>query len=267
MNVLGVILARAGSAGLKNKHLLPLLGRPVIKYTFSHARQSKRLTRVVVSTDSPQIRRLAEANFFETVKRPAELATADASVQDAMIHALDEVKRTSTFRADALVVLYGNVPARGDGVIDRALQTLEDTGCDSVRTFCPVGKWHPAWMSKFGEEGRVEALPPGSFPRGQDLPSLSLHDGAVVAVSRPAMERGRDNPLNPHAFFGLDRRGIRTESGETVEIDEQRDLFWAEAVLRERERLAAMAAAASEPNGKRADGGRDGWGDSMRMAS
>src|SRR5687768_4601663 len=87
MNVLGVILARANSTGLKNKHLLPLLGRPVIKYTFAHARQAKLLTRVVVSTDSPQIRRLSEANFFETVRRPAELATADASVQDAMLHA------------------------------------------------------------------------------------------------------------------------------------------------------------------------------------
>ena len=29
MNVLGVVLARGGSAGLKNKHLLKLLGKPV----------------------------------------------------------------------------------------------------------------------------------------------------------------------------------------------------------------------------------------------
>jgi CMP-N-acetylneuraminic acid synthetase len=239
MNVLGVILARAGSAGLKNKHLLPLLGRPVIKYTFAHARQARLLTRVVVSTDSPQIRRLAEANFFETVKRPAELATADASVQDVMIHALESVEQTSAFRADALVVLYGNVPVRGDGVIDRAIRMLAETGCDSVRSFCPVGKWHPAWMSKLSDDQRVEPLHPGSIHRRQDLPELFLHDGAVVAVSRGAMLRGKDHPMNPHAFFGLERRGIRTESGETVEIDEQRDLYWAEALLRERERAAA----------------------------
>ena len=43
--------------------------------------------------------------------------------------------------------------------------------------------------------------------------------GFYAEPSRAAMERGRENPLNPHAFFGLDRRGIRTESGETVEID------------------------------------------------
>jgi CMP-N,N'-diacetyllegionaminic acid synthase len=259
MNVLGVILARAGSAGLKNKHLLPLLGRPVIKYTFAHARQSKLLSRVVVSTDSPQVRRLAEANFFETVKRPPELATAEASVQDAMLHAMDVVEQSSAFRADALVVLYGNVPVRGDGVIDRAIRTLADTGCDSVRSFCPVGKWHPAWMSKLTDDGVVEPLHPGSVHRRQDLPSLFLHDGAVVAVSRGAMLRGKDNPLNPHAFFGLQRRGIRTEPGETVEIDVQRDLYWAEALLREREQPAASGATGNVVS--------EQGNDSLRMAS
>src|SRR5689334_17816 len=233
MNVLGVIIARAGSAGLRNKHLLPLLGRPVIKYTFAHARQAKLLTRVVVSTDAPQIRRMAEANFFETIKRPPELATADASVQDVMLHAMDTVEQTSAFKTDALVVLYGNVPVRTDGVIDSAIRLLKETGCDSVRSFCPVGKWHPAWMSKLDGD-RVRALREGSIHRRQDLEPLFLHDGAVVAVSRASMLRGEMSPSDPHAFFGVDRRGVRTEVGGTVEIDSLRDLYWAEAVLRER---------------------------------
>ena len=75
-------------------------------------------------------------------------------------------------------------------------------------------------------------LQPGSIHRRQDLEPLFLHDGAVVAVSRNSMLRGRENPNDPHAFFGQDRRGIRTEMGETVEIDHLRDLFWAESVLR-----------------------------------
>jgi CMP-N-acetylneuraminic acid synthetase len=259
MNVLGVILARAGSAGLKNKHLLPLAGWPVIKHTFAHARASKLLARVVVSTDSAEVRRLAEANFFETVRRPSELATADASVQDAMLHAMDAVEASSAFRADALVVLYGNVPVRGDGVIDRAVKMLAETRCDSVRTFCSVGKWHPAWMSRLSEETAVvEPLQVGSIHRRQDLPKLFLHDGAVVAVSRASMLRGRDNPLDPHAFFGVDRRGIRTEAGETVEIDERRDLYWAEAVIRDR------AQALKQQGTKPSAGRQELW---MRMAS
>jgi len=230
MNTLGIILARAGSVGLKNKHLLDLLGKPVIAYTFDHARRSSRLTRTVVSTDCPQIRRLAVENGFEVVDRPAALATSDASVQDVMLHAMYVVAESSAFHADALVTLYGNVPMRGADVIDRAVAKLEETGCDSVRSFCPVGKWHPAWMSKLDDD-RVKPLQRGSIHRRQDLEPLFLHDGAVVAVSRASMLRGEATPDDPHAFFGVDRRGIETEMGETVEIDHARDLYWAEAAL------------------------------------
>ncbi len=240
MNVLGVILARAGSVGLANKHLLPLLGRPVIDYTFAHASSSRWLSHVVVSSDCPDVRRLATSSGFEAIERPPQLATSDASVQDVMLHALVTLEAADPVHCfEALVVLYGNVPVRGEGVIDRAIQILADTGCDSVRSFCPVGKWHPAWMSEL-EDGRVKPLHPNSIHRRQDLTPTYLHDGAVVAVSRASMLRGRDCPSDPHAFFGIDRRGFLTGAGETVEIDERRDLFWAEAVLRERLTLESM---------------------------
>ena len=82
---------------------------------------------------------------------------------------------------------------------------------------------------------RVEPLQSGpAIHRRQDLEPLYLHDGAIVAVSRKSMLSGKRAPSDPHAFFGDERRAIITEPGETVEIDAQRDLFLAEAVLRER---------------------------------
>jgi N-acylneuraminate cytidylyltransferase len=233
MNTLAVILARAGSEGLAGKHLRLLLGRPVICYTFDHARAARCLTRTVVSTDCPAIRQRAKANGFETITRPTELATRDASVQAVMLHALKTIEQQGDFRTDALVVLYGNVPVRGEGVIDRAIARLEQSGCDSVRSFCPVGKWHPAWMATLDDADRAIAPHPGSIHRRQDLTPLYLHDGAVVAVSRRSMLLGESSPDDPHAFFGVDRRAIRTEMGETIEIDHLRDLYWAEAVLRD----------------------------------
>jgi len=230
MKVTGVIMARAGSKGLANKHLLTLLGRPVIEYTFEHVRAARSLSRVVVSTDCPGVRRLAIKNGLEVIDRPAELATATASVQNVMLHAMDATEADGAWRAEAFVVLYGNVPVRPVGVIDRAVEMLATTGCDSVRSFCPVGKWHPAWMSRL-EGDRVKALVEGSIHRRQDLEPVYLHDGAVVAVSRESLLRGRATPHDPHAFFGVDRRGVRTETGGAVEIDTVRDLYLAEAEL------------------------------------
>ncbi|MGN6504931.1 MAG: acylneuraminate cytidylyltransferase family protein [Tepidisphaeraceae bacterium] len=232
-HVLGVIMARAGSKGLADKHLQLLLGKPVIDYTFDHVRDSKLLSGVVVSTDSPAVRNRAMAGGFIVVDRPAELATDTASVQGVMLHAIAEYEASWHAPIDAAVILYGNVAVRGQGVIDRAIDHWTQTRCDSVRTFCPVGKWHPRWMSRLSGD-QVEPLHPGSIHRRQDLEPLFLHDGAVVVMSRASLMRGHESPDDPHAMFGSDRRGITTTADETVEIDALRDLYWAEAVLRAR---------------------------------
>jgi N-acylneuraminate cytidylyltransferase len=228
---------------LANKHLRLLDGRPVITHTFEHARAARRLARVCVTTDCAVIRRFALAEGFDIVERPAHLATGDASVQDVMLHAMREIERRDpNFHADAVVTLYGNVALRPAGVIDRAVEHLERTRCDSVRSFCPVGKWHPNWMSRL-EGDRVVPLNANSIHRRQDLAPTFLHDGAVVAVSRASMLRGEETPGDPHAFFGVDRRGVETEMGDAIEIDHVRDLYWAEAVLRDRKEQQAFAKA------------------------
>lgn len=232
MFTLGVILARAGSVGLMNKHLISLLGRPLIQYTFDRVRESRRLSHVIVSSDCPRILALAVDQGLATVRRPSELATSDASVQDVLLHAMDAVESTPDVHVDAVATLYGNVPVRPSGVIDDAIALLETTRCDSVRSFCPVGKWHPAWMSRI-EADRAIAHRPGSIHRRQDLEALYLHDGAVVVSSRSSMEAGRSNRGDPHAFFGVDRRAVVTQNADTVEVDTRRDLLLAEAILRE----------------------------------
>ena len=99
--VLAVIMARGGSVGLPGKSLRPLLGRPVISYTFDHARSSETLTRTVVSTDCPGVKSLAIRSGFGVIDRPPHLATSDASVQDVMLHALRMVESDGEFSPDA----------------------------------------------------------------------------------------------------------------------------------------------------------------------
>jgi len=88
-------------------------------------------------------------------------------------------------------------------------------------------------MSKLNED-RVARSMPGAFIAGRIWMNCFSMMAPSWPVSRASMLRGKENPTDPHAFFGTDRRGIRTEMGETVEIDHQRDLYLAEAVLRER---------------------------------
>ena len=228
---LGVILARAGSKGLRDKCMRPLLGRPLIDYTFDHALASERLTATVLTTDSLLAQQLAASRGIEVVERPPELATDLATVDSAARHAVETWERRHQRTIDAVVFLYGNIPVRAADAIDRALAHLESSGGSSVRTVAPVGKHHPDWLHRLDGD-RLVQFRINSIYRRQDLEPLYFHDGAVVAVTRKSLFDALLQPDDPHAFFGPDRRAIVQRAEDAVDVDELMDLYVAEAVLR-----------------------------------
>ncbi len=230
MNTLAIILARAGSKGLPNKCVLPLCGRPVLAYTVSHAQQSRLVDDIVLTTDSPEAAAIARSAGIDVIQRPTELASDDAPVDAAVRHAVQQWEADVGRQAEAVVILYGNVPVRAEGIIDRCLHRLADTGCDSVRTVAQVSKQHPDWIHRL-DGNRMEQYRKNSIHRRQELEPLYYHDGAVVAVTRNSLfdERTTDDP---HAFFGNDRRAVIQREEDTVDIDTLADFYRAEAIIR-----------------------------------
>ena len=310
MQVLGVILARAGSKGLPDKCVRELLGRAVIEYTFDHALASLRLSAVVFTSDSEPAKAIARARGIEVIDRPAELATDTATVDAVARHAVEEWERrrvettpldpplvrgearhwspsaplgkgggaplpdgrgsdapmtssdatplpdgrgsdwravpvlpadwraVPTLRArgsdrqrvDVVVLIYGNIPVRGEGLIDRAIGHLVRTGADSVRSVAPVTKQHPDWVHRLDGDRMVQ-FRPNSIYRRQDLEPLYYHDGAVAVVTREALFGALATPDDHQSFLGRDRRAIVCHSEDAVDIDGPVDLCLAEAIL------------------------------------
>ena len=56
MNILGVILARKGSKGIKNKNHLKLNGKSLINIAIKNAKNSKKITKLIFSTDDKKLR-------------------------------------------------------------------------------------------------------------------------------------------------------------------------------------------------------------------
>jgi len=231
MNTLAIILARAGSKGLPDKCVCPLLGRPLIEYTFDHVAASTRLSAALLTTDSQPAKRLAAARGIAVVERPAELANDTATVDAAARHAVETWETWRNRKTDALVLLYANVPVRATGVIDSAIDLLMRSGADSVRTVAPVGKHHPDWLHRLDRD-RMAQFRANSIYRRQDLEPLYYHDGAVVAVTREALFAALDAPTDHQAFLGRDRRALVQRPEDSVDVDESFDLYVAEAVLR-----------------------------------
>jgi N-acylneuraminate cytidylyltransferase len=243
-----VILARSGSKGLPNKNALPVAGRPCIAWTIAHARAAATVTVTAVSTDGEELGGVARNEGAAVIERPADLAGDTATVDAAARHAVEALeagrakgldRRVPVADDDAVVILYGNVPVRPVGLIDRAVEMLRRTGCDSVQSYAPVGKYHPWWTARLDAgTGAVkpwegDVLNHGTFRR-QDLPPAYIPDGGVIAVTRRALFNQIPGAIpGPHQFFGVDRRGVLNREGAVVDIDNRIDLLVADALLRE----------------------------------
>jgi N-acylneuraminate cytidylyltransferase len=221
-----VVIGRAGSRGLPGKNALPVEGVPMIARSVAHAREAISVGRVLCSTDGEEIADAAAAAGAEIAMRPAELADDHATVDSAVRHAIE----STGDGADFVVILYGNIPVRPRGLVDRAVSRLVSSGADSVQSYSPVGKHHPYWTCRIDDSGVVSQWEANTVHRRQDLPPAHIPDGGVLAVSRRSLFTV--DPLRPHAFLGEDRRGILNPPGSVVDVDDEIDLLVAEAMIR-----------------------------------
>jgi len=131
--ILCVIPARGGSKGLPGKNIRDLAGKPLIAHSIDQAKQSRYIDRVVVSTDSDEIARVARSFGAEVpFLRPAELATDKSSTIDVLLHAMDWMEQKERFAFDILLLLHVTAPLRTVGDIDACVEQLVDMKCDNV---------------------------------------------------------------------------------------------------------------------------------------
>lgn len=234
-NAIVIILARGGSKGLPGKNTADVAGKPCITWTIEAAQRAGSIGRVIVSSDDQSVLTIAREYGCEAIERPDDLAHDTATIDDAARHVYLAIGSPDV----PIVVLYANVPVRPESLVDDATEMLIETGCDSVQSYAQVGKHHPWWTVRVGDDGQVQAwegdvLYHNCFRR-QDLPPALVPDGGVIALTPEALMRTIAAPEGPHCFLGNDRRGVITDDGDVIDIDSKIDLLVADAVLRERE--------------------------------
>jgi CMP-N-acetylneuraminic acid synthetase len=224
-----VIPARGGSKGIPRKNLALLAGRPLLAYTADAARGSRRLSRVVISTEDEEIAGIGRQLGVDVpFLRPAHLAADETPMLDVLTDLVASLERTERYRPDVLVLLQPTSPFRRAGHIDAAVDLLTSTGADSVVTVVPVPhQFTPSSLMRL-EGNRLVSWSEGAPTRRQDKPLLFARNGpAVVAVqTRIVTER--------HTLYGPDTRGLVMAREESFDIDDAFDLEVAERLMASR---------------------------------
>ncbi|HVU01482.1 MAG TPA: acylneuraminate cytidylyltransferase family protein [Polyangiaceae bacterium] len=185
--VMALIPARGGSKSVPRKNVLPLLGKPLIAYTIEHALACPRITRVVVSTDDPEIAEVSRAFGAEVpFTRPAEYATDDATDFDVFRHAALWCKEQG-YEPELLVHLRATTPVRRVERITRAVELmLAHPEADSLRSVGLADQTpYKMWRIQDGLLTPVVTIPglleAHSMPR-QSLPAAYWQNGYVDVV-------------------------------------------------------------------------------------
>lgn len=122
MEVIGSIIARLGSKRLRYKNLLPFDGLPMIGLGIEKLKRSKLVTKVVVSTESELVARIAYDFGVEILRRPDELAGDDVPSIPVFQHII------KNFDADIHVNLNVNFALCDYAVVDRAIEIAATDG-------------------------------------------------------------------------------------------------------------------------------------------
>jgi CMP-N,N'-diacetyllegionaminic acid synthase len=221
MEVLALIPARGGSKGVPRKNVRRLAGRPLIAYTFDVARRARRLTRVVLTTDSPEIAALGRAAGIDVpFLRPVRFARDTSPASDYIRHALGWLKAHEGYRPHAVVLLQPTSPFRRPADIDTCVGLLARSGADAVMTVSRAPqKFHASWQLVLGRHGLLSPAMGGRIrplPRRQDLPATWLRNGLVYAFRTSTFQR-------TGTIYGARVLGVPTPEMRSVNIDDARD--------------------------------------------
>lgn len=183
--ILCIIPARGESKRLPQKNLLPIGNKPLIAHSIEHALQSQHITKVVVSTDNPEIEQVSKACGAEVIRRPAKISGDHATSESALLHALNEVRRVG-FESELIVFLQCTSPVRKNTDIDKAIEKLIEENADSLFSACRNDRFF--WRKL---NGQVEPI---NYDyrhrvRDQDHPEEYEENGSIFVFKPEILEK------------------------------------------------------------------------------
>jgi CMP-N,N'-diacetyllegionaminic acid synthase len=229
MNVTCVIGARGGSKGLAGKNIRPLLGKPMIAWSIEQALNCPEISRVVVSTDSPEIASVAETyGALVPFMRPPELANDSAGKWQVWQHALQACDDYFDDPIEIFVDLDCTSPLRDSEDISRAIAQFRATNVDAVFSICEAAK-NPYFNMLEEENGvlRICKALPKPIVRRQDAPKVYTHVASIYVLSPAYLRQGT-------GLLSGRTQGYDIGTHKSLDVDSQFDFELIEYLMQKR---------------------------------
>ena len=195
-NIIAIIPARGGSKGVPGKNIKLLAGYPLIAYSIIACKLSKKINRVIISTDSNEIANISKYYGAEVpFLRPPEISQDRSTDLEFVIHAMGWFKNYEDGEPDYLVHIRPTTPLREPSLIDSAIDKIvADPVSSGLRSVHEIPE-SPYKMFSI-QNGYLAGLYPDdprpeyyNLPR-QNFPPVYKPNGYVDIIKRQTVRNG-----------------------------------------------------------------------------
>lgn len=223
--ILAIIPARGGSKGIRKKNIQKLLGKPLISYTITAAKNTKSINKIIVSTNDNEIKKISQNIGAEVpFLRPKQISKDTSSTIEVIKHALKFLEETQSYKPDIIVLLQPTSPLRTSQLITKTINTLKKSKATSVTTVSKITK-HP-YASFWLKNDFLKPFKENStkYSRRQDFPDLFFPTGAVYSFWYDTLKKF-------NSIYGPKIKPIIVDD-DNIDIDTLQDLFFTEMILK-----------------------------------
>lgn len=228
MSCLGIITARGGSKGVRDKNRRPLGDGPsLVQRAVAVARACPWIGEVAITTDSPEIADQARAaGAAVPFLRPAELSGDAARQEDAILHLMAHYEAADRRYAHICVLTPTN-PFRTARTLTAAYGALTGRpGATAMISLAPAASL-PGLCNTWDGSSFLADFPDRTFifMNRQEFPAIFTVSG-VVYLSEWDAYKEAGTIWQPRTM------GFAVDDFEALDIDTPRDFFLADEVIR-----------------------------------
>jgi len=225
--IIAIIPARGGSKGLPGKNIKPLLGKPLIAWTIEHAKKSKYIDKLIVSTDDKKIAVISKKYGADIpFLRPKELAQDNSSTFDAIVHAIGWFEEKGEC-FDIIVLLEPTSPLRKKNDIDDAIELFIKNyeRADSLVSLGAIQLEKPQIAKKIEKDFVIPFVKTKhAFHQRQQLAKAYFPYGVIYIVKTNALKK-------TGTFYTKKTIPYFIERWQNYEIDDLCDFICNEAIM------------------------------------
>lgn len=222
MKIVAIITARGGSKGLPRKNLLDLNGKPLIAHTIDAALKSTIFSKIVVTTDDDEIKKVSLNYDAQVIDRPKELATDTASSLDVIQHALTVLQEDNFSN---FMLLQPTSPLRNATHIQEAVAKY--TGENAKSLVSVTETEHTPYKLLVESDNGIMPLFSNEYltmPR-QKLPTTYRINGAIYISNVSSFLETKNLFQEPLTIYQMNQQ-------ESIDIDTKVDLDNCENILK-----------------------------------